>query len=108
QSPDARQSSRLRSGEDAQPQERNHDRESFFVRRQGREGDPRRGGNGISVRRRRVLLFHEHRKLRTDASDKGSAGGRNQLSDPATQGEGRVLRRQADERGTAGIGGTDS
>src|SRR5205823_4070990 len=69
ESPDAWQSARVRAGQDAQSAQRHHDGEPVLFRRQGREGHVGRGGNGVPVRRWRVLLFHEHRELRADAPD---------------------------------------
>ncbi len=39
-----------------------------------------RAGNGVPVRRRRVLLLHEHRDLRADAPDEGPAGRRDAIT----------------------------
>ena len=56
--------------------------ESLLFGRQSREGDHGRAGDGVFVRRRRILLLHEHRELRADAPDEGPAGRRDQYLIP--------------------------
>ena len=74
ESPDARQPARFRAGQDAQPAQRHDDRAPLLFGRPRGERRAGRTGDGVSVRRRRVLLLHEHRKLRADAPDEGPAG----------------------------------
>ena len=67
----------------------------------------RRAGDGVPVRRRRILLFHEHGELRADAPDEGPARRRHPVPDSAVEGQRGILRRQAHQRGTAGHRGPD-